>query len=225
MQRAFIRFLILVIPPAIYIAILALTKVETSATVVVSLLFLLFAYALLALGFVLVPRGRTSAVLGMPLALVASVYLAVELVLATLFIYLPQVPLTVAVVIQLIPAGLFLVVYLTTMSSNIEISRNLDRQRSEVLVVQTTIARLASLERQVADPRLAESIAGLSEEFRYSPTKRLAEVSSQDVDITIALDLLEAYVRGGADREVIVAQVAATSGALAARNSMITRLQ
>jgi hypothetical protein len=224
-QSSFIRFVTLIIPPAIYVGIVVLTKVEFSATVVVSLLFLAVAYALCAWGYFLVPKGRTSAVLGMSSAMVASVYLGVEFFLATLLIYLPRIPVTVAIIIQLIPAGLFLVAYLTTVSSTIEISRNLDEQRSEVLVVQTAIARLASLQRTVTDPQLAKSIAGLSEEFRYSPTKRPAEVRSQDVDIAIAFDLLEEYVRSGADAETISAQVAAISVALADRNNMIKRLQ
>jgi hypothetical protein len=224
-QHLFIRLLILIIPPSIYVAIVAIVEVKISAAALVSLLFLVFAYVMLAVRFVLVPAGRNSAVLGMPLGLVAWIYLAIEFVLATLFIYVPRVPLTLAIVSQLILAGLFLVVYLTTMSSNIEISRNLDAQRSGVLIVRSAIARLDSLEREVADPQLVKSIAGLSEEFRYSPTQRPAEVRSQDTDIAIALDLLEEYVRDAADSELIVAQIAATSGALAARNSMVRRLQ
>lgn len=221
MIRLILLALIWLVPPAAYIAILLILEVEQDATFWTSVLLLAFSYVMLAVSFVAVPRSRIAAILGMPLILVASLYLTAELIAATIFLYVPDIPYPWVIITQLILAAIFLVVFLTTMSSNEAIAAEIETQHADVLVIKTAVTRITALGRIAHDPRLAKSLEGLAEEFRYSPTMRSNQVRTVDGQIAEQLERLESLVHIQATPEETAGQIAAISGALASRNETI----
>ncbi len=221
MIRMILRVGLWLVPAAVYVAVFLLLGVEQNATFWTSALLLAFAYAMLAVSFVAVPRSRIAPVLAMPLTLVASVYLIVELIAASIFIYVPEITYLWALITQLILAALFLLVFLTSMSSNEAIAAQIELQHVDVLTIKSAVTRITALRRVAHDPRLAKSLEGLAEEFRYSPTMRSDQVREVDAQIAAQLELLESLVRSQASLEETVGRLAAISGALASRNEMI----
>lgn len=221
MIRTVLRALVWLVPPPVYVAILLILEVEQDARFWTSAAFLAFAYVMLAVSFVAVPRTRVAAILAMPLVLVASLYFTAELVAATVFTYVPDIPYPWVIVTQLILAAVFLVVFLTTMSSNEAIAAEIETQHADVLVIKTAVTRLTTLARTAHDPRLAKSLDGLAEEFRYSPTMRSNQVRAVDAQIAEQLARLESLVHIQATSEETAGQIAAISGALASRNETI----
>ncbi len=221
MIRTILRVILWFVPIAVYIAIFLILEVEQKATFWTSVLLLAFAYVMLAVSFMAVPRGRISAILAMPLVLVASIYFTAELIAASIFIYVPGVPYPWVIITQLILAALFLIAFLTTMSSNEAIAAQIENQHADVLVIKSAIARITGLGQVAYDPRLAKSLEGLAEEFRYSPTMRSNQVRDVDAQIAVKLERLERLVHVHASQEEIVGQIAAISGALASRNESI----
>ncbi|EXJ50913.1 hypothetical protein [Microbacterium sp. MRS-1] len=221
MIRTILRAVLWLVPVAVYIAIFLILEVEQNATFWTSVLVLAFAYVMLAVSFVAVPRSRIAAILAMPLVLVASIYFTAELIAATIFIYVSDIPYPWVIITQLILAALFLVVFLTTMSSNEAIATQIETQHADVLVIKSAVTRITALGRVAHDARLAKSLEGLAEEFRYSPTMRSNQVREVDAQIAVQLERLESLVHIQASQEETVGQIAAISGALASRNEAI----
>lgn len=225
MVRSILRILIWIIPAGIYVAIFLILDVDREAAFWTSLALLALAYVTLALSFVAVPQGRVSTILSMPLTLVASIYLGVELVAATIFISLQDIPYPWVIITQLIIAAIFLVVTFATMSSNEAMAASLETQQADVQTIKTAVARIDALVRQAKDPAVKRSLERLSEEFRYSPTMRNARVRAFDGHIAELITNLEELVQSGSPQEQIVGHIAAISGALAARNQQVSLSQ
>jgi hypothetical protein len=221
MIRTLLRAVIWLVPVAVYIAIFLILDIEQDATFWTSVLLLVFSYAMLAVSFVAAPRSRIAAILGMPLILVASIYSTAELIAATIFIYVPGIPYPWVIITQLILAAIFLVVFLATMLSNEAIAAEGETQHVDVFLIKNAVTRITALSRIAHDPRLAKSLEGLAEEFRYSPTMRSSQVRAVDGQIEQALAALETLVHTRAPQEQTVGQIAAVSGMLAARNETI----
>ena len=221
MIRSILRAMIWLVPPAVYVAVFLVLEVEREAVFWTSVVFLGFSYVMLGLGFVWVPRSRIAANLAMPLVLVAGLYLAAELLVATFLIYGPAVSYTWVIVPQLVLAAVFLLVFLMTMSSNEAIAVDIETQYADVLVIKSAVSRITALERVARDPAVVRSLERLAEEFRYSPTMRSDAVRVLDVRIGARIDRLECLVRTCAASEEVVDQVAVVSAALSARNDEI----
>lgn len=221
MIRTILRAVLWLVPVAVYVAIFLILEVEQNATFWTSVLLLAFAYVMLAVSSVAAPRSRIAAILAMPLILVASIYFTAELIAASTFIYVPDIPYPWVIITQLILAALFLVVFLTTMSSNEAIAAQVETQHTDVLVIKSAVTRLTALGRVAHDPRLAKSLERLAEEFRYSPTMRSNQIREVDAQIAVQLERLESLVHVEASPEETVGQIAAISGALASRNEAI----
>ncbi len=225
MIRTLLRTVIWLVPVAVYISILLILDVRQNATFWTSVLFLAFAYAMLGTSFVVVPRSRIAAILGMPLILVASTYFTAELITATVFIYVRDIPYPWVIITQLIMAAIFLVVFFISMSSNEAVAAEIEAQHADVLVIKSAVTRISALSRIAHDQRLATSLERLAEEFRYSPTMRSSQVRALDGQIEQALTFLETLVHTQAAQEQLVGQIAAISGALAVRNETIKSRQ
>jgi len=221
MIRTILRAVLWLVPAIVYIAVFLILEVERNATFWTSVLLLAFAYVLLAVSFVAVPRSRVAAILAMPLVLVASIYFTVELIATTIFIYVPDISYPWVIITQLILAALFLVVFLATMSSNDVIAAQIEIQHADVSVIKSAVTRITALGRIAHDPRLAKALDGLAEEFRYSPTMRSNQIREVDAQIAGQLARLESLVRIHATQEETVGQIAAISGALTSRNEAI----
>lgn len=221
MIRTILRAILWLVPVAVYVAIFLILGVEQNATFWTSVLLLAFAYVMLAVSFVAAPRSRIAAILGMPLILVASIYFTAELIVASIFIYVSDIPYLWVIITQLILAAIFLVVFLATTSSNEAIAAQIETQHADVLVIKNAVTRITALGRVARDPRLAKSLERLAEEFRYSPTMRSNQVHEIDAQIAVQLDRLESLVHVEASPEETVGQIAVISGALASRNDAI----
>jgi hypothetical protein len=221
MIRTILRAILWLVPVAVYIAIFLILEAPQNATFWTSVLLLVFAYVMLTVSFVAVPHSRIAAILAMPLTLVAAIYFIAELIAATIFIYVPEIPYRWVIITQLILAATFLVVFLTTMSSNVAIAAQIETQHADVLVIKGAVTRITALSRVAHDPLLAKSLEGLAEEFRYSPTMRSNQVREVDAQIALQLERLESLVHVQASQEETAGQIAAISGALTLRNEAI----
>ena len=225
MIRMTLRAIVWLVPVAVYIAIFAILEVEQTTTFWTSVLLLAFSYVMLAISFVAVPRRRIAAILAMPLILVASIYFTAELIAASIFIYAPDIPYPWVIITQLILAAIFLVVFLTTMSSNEAIAAQIESQHADLFVIKSALTRLTALARIAHDPRLARWLDELAEEFRYSPTMRSNQMREVDAQIGAQLGRLESLVHTQSSHEETVGQIAAISRALASRNAAIKTSQ
>lgn len=221
MIRSILRAIIWMVPPTVYVAILLILEVEQDRVLWTSAVFLGFSYVMLGLSFMAVPRNRIAAILTMPLVLVARLYLAAELLVATFFIYRPGISYPWVIILQVVLAAVFLLVFLTTMSSNEAIGIDIETQHADVLVIKSAVSRITAVGRATHDPVLTKSLERLAEEFRYSPTMRSEAARVADSQISDHINRLESLVHTGAAPEEVVNHIAVISAALTARNEEI----
>ncbi|MCW2695093.1 MAG: hypothetical protein JWR62_178 [Modestobacter sp.] len=221
MNRRFLVLLAWLVPPAVYLVLVAvagdLTPVGWGAVG-----FTAFAYVATAVGPRLVPGGRDRAVHATPLAYVAGIYLMVQVVVGLVLVFAPEiVPGTAATVVQVVLAGLFALVFLGIAISNDHAAVGVERSHTEVAFLRTAAARLESYRTTVSDPALRRAIERLGESFRFSPTESSPAVGEIEDQLRQGLHELDRNLAPGGSEEDAQLAVTALSGLLEERNRLL----
>jgi hypothetical protein len=219
------RLLILVawlVPPVIYLVVITAVAGELEMSGWVAAGFTAFAYVATAVGPRLVPGGRDRAVHAAPLAYVAAIYLAVQVVVGLVFVLAPHlVPATVSTVVQVVLAGLFVLVFLGIAISNDHAAVSVERSYTEVVFLRAAAARLESYRSTVSDPALRRAIERLCESFRFSPTASSPAVGDLEDQIRHGLGELDRNLAPDGSEEEALLAVTALTGLLEERNRLL----
>ncbi|GAB3346409.1 hypothetical protein [Modestobacter lapidis] len=221
MNRRFLLLLAWLVPPVIYAAVVvAAGDPETQGWVAIG--FTAFAYVAMGVGPRLVPGGRDRAVHAGPLAYVSGIYLMVQVVVGLVLVFAPDiVPATVSVLVQIVLAGVFVLVFLSIAISNDHAAVSVERSHTEVAFLRAAAARLESHRSTVSDPALRRALERLAESFRFSPTASSPGVSDLEDQLRYGLDqLARDLAPGGSEAEALLA-VTAISGLLEERNRLL----
>lgn len=165
--------------------------IEHSASVWMSYGFIHFAYLMVLITPFLIRKGSNSAVFGFSLYSIAAAYFFVELIIGIVFIFLNQGDFKPALVVQAILAGVFLAMLLSHLIANERTADDVDRKAAEVDYIKTASARLKSIQNATGDKSADKALEKAYDVVRTSPTKSNAAISSYELKLLDAIELLE----------------------------------
>lgn len=156
--------------------------------------FIHFAYLMVLITPLLTRKSSNASVFGFALYSVAATYFLIELVVGAIFIILDQEDIKIALVTQVVLAGIFLVMLLSHMIANEKTADSVVRKEAEVAYILTATTRLKSQLGATGDKQTDKAIEKAYDLVRTSPTKSDPSVSQYEFAILDAIDGLEAAV-------------------------------
>lgn len=121
------------------------------ASVWISYGFIHFAYLMMLLTPVFVTKGKSAAVFGYPLHIIASMYFILELIIGVIFILLHPKGWKAALLIQVILFAVYAVAMLVNMLANENTAAREARIQNDLQFVRTAAAQLESMMRSAPD--------------------------------------------------------------------------
>lgn len=171
------------IPLAVFNAVFFVAVgVENPESVWISYGFINFAYAMLLATRILVPDGKSAAVFGWSLHAVSTAYLLIELIVGIAFIVLAATNCQVALLTQLVIAGLYGLVLISTMIANRQTAEAEERRSSQIEYVKNASAELRGLLDRIGDSKAKKRVEKVYDAIYTSPVKSqpdVAELESQ----------------------------------------------
>lgn len=159
--------------------------------------FVHFAFIMLVATMVLARNQSGPAVLGLSLYALASVYFVLELIVGVVFILLAQDDIVPALVVQVILAGLFLVLLFSNMRANEQTVMAVEQRNVEISYIRTATMRMKDLIGSTDDTATNKVIEKAYDVVHASPTKTDASVVQYEIDLLDAIDKLEEAVAAG----------------------------
>lgn len=156
--------------------------------------FIHFAYLMVLVTPFLTRKSSNASVFGFALYSIAATYFLIELVVGVIFIILNQDDMKVALVVQIILAGIFLVMLLSHMIANEKTADSVERKEAEVSYIMTAAARLKGQLGATGDKQADKAIEKAYDIIRTSPTKSDSSVSQYELAILDAIDCLETAI-------------------------------
>ena len=153
--------------------------------------FIHFAYLMVLVTPFLTRKSSNASVFGFALYSIAATYFLIELVVGAVFIVLNQDDIKIALVVQIILAGIFLVMLLSHMIANEKTADAVVRKEAEVSYIMTAATRLKGQLGATGDKQTDKTIEKAYDLVRTSPMKSDPSVSQYELSILDAIDGLE----------------------------------
>lgn len=168
---------------------------EHSVSVWMSYAFIHFAYLMVLLTPFLTRKGSSSSYLfGLTIASVSTTYFLVEFVVGLVFIFINPESFKAPLVVQIIIAGIYLVILLINMMANETTADNLQKQKDEIAFIKNASSRVKGLLDKLDDKKANKAIEQVYDLLHSSPTKSCVAAQGYETDIMNKIAQLEDYV-------------------------------
>jgi hypothetical protein len=165
--------------------------------------FIHFSYIMVLLTPFLTRQSSASAVFGMTISGISSVYFIFEFIVGVIFILINSNSYKAALIVQIIIAGIYLVILLTNLIVNEETADNLQRQQDEVTFIKTESSRVKALMDKLNDKKSNKMIEQVYDLIHSSPSKSCIAAQSYENDVTNKISELENAVSTGDKKRVV----------------------
>ena len=207
--------------PVVFNVIFCLNdSAEHPASVWISYAFIHIAYLIAVLAPYMIPNAKERVVMGVPLAIIAWGYFAVELVLGLLFIWKKPENGTTAFIVQLIPAAVCAFLMIAQMMGNSKTAESMERHASERQFIAGAAAQLSIIRNSVTDPVLKKQIESVYDLIRSSPQRSSASVAENENAVMQQISALQTAVTAQ-DADGIRAALTAIRQQTELRNSFL----
>lgn len=176
---------------------------EHTASIWLSYGFMHFAYIMVILTPLLTRKSVALPVLGMTIAGISSVYFIIELITGVVFILLKQESIKAALVVQIIIAGIYLVILFMNMIANEATAENLARQRDEAAFIKNASSRVKALMDRSSDKKVNKTVEKTFDLIHSSPTKSNVVVQGLEMQVVNKISDLEGAVSAGDDTQIV----------------------
>lgn len=156
--------------------------------------FIHFAYLMVLLTPFLTRKSSSSAVFGMTIAGVSGVYFIIEFITGLVFILVKPETYKSPLIVQVIIAGLYLVILLVNLIANETTADNLVRQEDEVAFIKNVSSRVKALMDKLDDKKANKAIEQVYDLLHSSPTKSCVAAQSYENDVVNKIGELESAV-------------------------------
>ena len=156
--------------------------------------FIHFAYLMVVVTPFLTRKSSSSSVFGFTLFAIAVSYFLVELVVGVVFCILNMADYKVALVTQVVLAGIYLAILLSNLIANEETADALQVKEGEVAFIKTGTIRLKGLLSSTGDKQTDKAIETAYDTLRSSPTSSDPSVRQYELAILDDIDGLEAAI-------------------------------
>ena len=163
---------------------------ERPASVWVSYVFIMLSYIMLVITPYLIRKSEHT-VLGLSVYSVSSAYFIIEFIIGLVFVFLRTGNTKIAVAVQLVIAGLYLVVLISALIANEHTVDNSEIHEIEVAYIKESASRIKMLMGRTDDRRFEKELERLYDLMKSSPTKTHPDVFDIETAIWDNISLLE----------------------------------
>lgn len=153
--------------------------------------FIHFAYLMVIATPLFVRKNLNASVFGFSVCSISSAYFLAELIIGTLFILVNASSYKASLLVQLIVAGIYGIIILTSLVSNERTSATQQKRDSEIAYIKITSARLEALIGKTNDNAVARKIEKAYDLIRTSPSKSTTAVGEIEQGVVSSIDELE----------------------------------
>lgn len=164
------------------------------ASVWISYAFIHFAYLMVLVTPFLIRKSSSAAIFGFSLYSISSTYFLVELVVGIVFIFLKQDSYKLALIVQVIIAGIYAVMLISHLIANESTADSVERHEQEVVYIKDAASRVKLLVGKIPDKKSNREIEKLYDLLHSSPSKSNSTVHSLEVTIMDLIEELESAI-------------------------------
>lgn len=164
------------------------------ASVWISYAFIHFAYLMVLVTPFLIRKSSSAAIFGFSLYSISSTYFLVELVVGIVFIFLKQDSYKLALIVQVIIAGIYAVMLISHLIANESTADNVERHEQEVAYIKDAASRVKLLVGKIPDKKSNREIEKLYDLLHSSPSKSNSTVHNLEVTIVNLIEELESAI-------------------------------
>lgn len=175
----------------------AMTGFQHTATVWISYGFIHFAYLMVVVTPFLIRKSSSAAVFGFSLYSISSTYFLIEFITGIVFIVLKSNPVKIAVVVQIVIAGIYGVLLISHLIANESTADSIERHEDEVAYIKESSTRVKALIGKVKDKKVDKKIEKLYDLLHSSPTKSTSSVRHLEDAVVSQISDLEDAVQSG----------------------------
>lgn len=170
---------------------------EHSSGVWLSYCFIHFSYLMVLLTPFLTRRGSSRAIFGMAIASVSSAYFLIEFIVGVAFVIIKPDSYKIPLVVQVIIAGIYLIILLANMLANESTADNQERQQAEHTFIKAVSSRVKMLVDKLDDKAANKKIEKLYDLIHSSPSKSNAAATPYENEVVNRTFVLENAVANG----------------------------
>lgn len=167
---------------------------EHPASVWISYGFIHFSYLMILLTPFLTRKSSSSAVFGFSIYTISSVYFFIEFIVGLVFIFLRQEEINVALIVQIIIAGIYAIMLISNLIANENTADSIEKHENEVGYIKTTASRVKALMGSSSDKKANKEIEKLYDLIHSSPTKSHSTVKNLEIQALNKVSDLEQAV-------------------------------
>lgn len=164
------------------------------ASVWISYAFIHFAYLMVLVTPFLIRKSSSAAIFGFSLYSISSTYFLIELVVGVVFIFLKQDSYKLALIVQVIIAGIYAVMLISHLIANESTADSVERHEQEVAYVKDAASRVKLLIGKLPDKKSNREIEKLYDLLHSSPSKSNSTVHNLEVTIVNLIEELESAI-------------------------------
>lgn len=161
------------------------------ASVWISYGFIHFAYIMLLVTPFLIRKSNNTAILGLSLYSISSVYFFLAFITGVVFIVMHPESYKASLIVQVVIAGFYAVVLLSNMIANEHTADYMERHEVELQYVKQSSAKLKGIMETVSDKSLKKKIERAYDLLHSSPAKSSAEVRNNEAAVMDLIEVLE----------------------------------
>ena len=164
------------------------------ASVWISYAFIHFAYLMVLVTPFLIRKSSSAAIFGFSLYSISSTYFLVELVVGIAFIFLKQDSYKLALIVQVIIAGIYAVMLISHLIANESTADSVERHEQEVAYIKDAASRVKLLVGKLPDKKSNREIEKLYDLLHSSPSRSNSTVHGLEGTIVNLIEELESAI-------------------------------
>ncbi len=170
---------------------------DRGATGWVCYAFIHISYLTLILTPFMVKEGKSKAVFGYPLYYLSGIYFFLELAVGVTFLLVKTIDFKIALLVQLIMFGIYLVLFIANMKANESTAAAEAKREGQLQYVKSVTLRLQSVLGTISDPALKKKVERAYDTVRTSPVATVPEAWEAENSIVQMIGQLEQAVVAG----------------------------
>ncbi len=194
-----------------------MTGLQRPASVWISYGFIHFAYLMVIVTPFLIRKSSSAAVFGFSLYSISSTYFLIEFVTGIVFIILKSDSLKVALVVQIVIAGIYGILLISHLIANESTADSVERHEDEVAYIKTAASRIKALVGKATDKKANKEIERAYDLLHSSPTKSTSTVRYLESSVMSQISDLEDAVQAG-ETDLIIATAGEIISTMEERN-------
>lgn len=163
---------------------------EHPASVWLSYGFIHFAYIMLLITPLLVRQSKNSAVLSFPIVSISAIYFIVAFIVGVVFIIIHPDSIKIALVVQVIIAGIYAVLLISNMIANEHTADSEEKHELELQYVKTASQKLKGIMDSIEDKKMYKKVEKLYDLLHSSQVKSDFSVKNIELEVFELIDVL-----------------------------------